>query len=116
MLLMGKSTISMAIFNSYVCLPEGISIKSPLKPIKSPLSHDIPSISSSTPGFLFSWLLHSPYSDPFGIRSFFFEDSPGATTSMSSVAFVVPKAVGRIFFGPQKWGPKMGGLGDSIFQ
>ena len=23
MLLMGKSTISMAIFNSYVCLPEG---------------------------------------------------------------------------------------------
>ena len=25
--LMGKSTISMAIFNSYVCLPEGISIK-----------------------------------------------------------------------------------------
>ena len=24
---MGKSTISMAIFNSYVCLPEGISIK-----------------------------------------------------------------------------------------
>ena len=25
MLLMGKSTISMAIFNSYCCLPEGIS-------------------------------------------------------------------------------------------
>ena len=28
MLLMGKSTISMAIFNSYVCLPEGIAIDS----------------------------------------------------------------------------------------
>ena len=26
-LLMGKSTISMAIFNSYVCLPEAIAIK-----------------------------------------------------------------------------------------
>ena len=31
----GKSTISMAIFNSYVKLPEGISIKSPLNPIKT---------------------------------------------------------------------------------
>jgi hypothetical protein len=29
MLLMGKSTISMAIFNSYVCLPEGIPFASP---------------------------------------------------------------------------------------
>jgi hypothetical protein len=26
---MGKSTISMAIFNSYVCLPEGIKLKGP---------------------------------------------------------------------------------------
>ena len=37
---MGKSTISMAIFHSYVSLPEGISIKSPLNPIKSH-HHDI---------------------------------------------------------------------------
>ena len=48
MLLMGKSTISMPIFNSYVSLPEGnIPVKSPfcwLNPIKPPLNHHFPMV------------------------------------------------------------------------
>jgi len=39
--LMGKSTISMAIFNSYVSLPEGISAPAPASPflLCQPLGH-----------------------------------------------------------------------------
>ena len=41
---MGKSTISMAIFHRYVCLPEGIFHKIPLKTIKPPLNHHFPMV------------------------------------------------------------------------
>ena len=39
---MGKSTISMAIFNSYVCLPEGKSSYILINSIKSHENHDFP--------------------------------------------------------------------------
>ena len=42
MLLMGKSTISMAIFHCYVSSPEGISHEIPLNPIKPPFSYGFP--------------------------------------------------------------------------
>jgi hypothetical protein len=38
---MGKSTISMAIFNSYVCLPEGISTDFRLKLVGGTAKHGI---------------------------------------------------------------------------
>ena len=41
---MGKFTISMTIFNSYLSLPEGNHHKIPLNPIKPPFSYGFPMV------------------------------------------------------------------------